>query len=163
MLVTPVGHHVSSSGTQQEGMSGQCSALGLPTLVSVPVGRSGWRVLVSCRSWLLPGSFRFLRECFSLTSDTDKNTDPITVHFCQVCPVYYCSGGFWAASSLFEFLRLLPSIFGALWQSPFRCPHPRPTVVTVTASMFSGFVFDTIFLEPFMSGRHFAVSELSEE
>ena len=74
------------------------SALPGLRFVSVPVGRSDWRVLVSCRSWLLPGSFHFLRECFSLTSGTDKGADPITVHFCQVYPVYYCSGGSWAAN-----------------------------------------------------------------
>ena len=43
---------------------------------------------------------------------------------------------------------MLPSIFRASWQSLFRYPHLRATVVTVTASMFSGFVFDTISSSP---------------
>ena len=55
---------------------------------------------------------------------------------------------FLGSKFFFEFLRLLPSIFGAPSQSLFRCPHLRATVVTVTASMFSGFVFDPVSSSP---------------
>ena len=64
------GHHVPAPEWEGCRVSSSRSAF-----CSVPVGRCGWRVLVSCLSWLLPGSFRFLRECFSLASDTDKGAD----------------------------------------------------------------------------------------
>ena len=111
----------SPSSSRMGGMSGQLCQVCVLFLRFVSVGRSGWPVLVSCRSWLLPGyvpvSFRFLRECFSLTSDTDKGAHPITVHFCQVCPGYYCSGSSWAASS-----SLSPSGYCRLFSVPLGSP-----------------------------------------
>ena len=46
------GHHVPAP---KGGMSGWLALSGL-RLLALPVGRSGWPVLVPCRSWLFPWS-----------------------------------------------------------------------------------------------------------
>ena len=103
------GHHVPAPEWEGCRVSSARSAS-----LAVPVGRSGWPVLVPCRSWLLPGSSRCLRECFSLTSETDKGADPITVHFCQARPGNYCSGVFFLGTKFnFEILWLCSYV--SLW------------------------------------------------
>ena len=61
-------------------------------LLALPVGRSGWPVLVPCRSWLFPWSSLVSSGVFSVSSEAGlafrlEGTDPRTVHIFGQVPL----------------------------------------------------------------------------
>ena len=64
----------------------------------MPVGRSGWPVLVPVAPGCFPGRTLLLRVCFIVMFEADRGADPVTEHFYQVRSGTYCSGGYWAVA-----------------------------------------------------------------